>query len=204
MKKTELIIGFSAIIALVLRFLQVPGSGIIVMSTITTLSIFYYIFGFAIFNNIGFRGIFKKELYKKTNAKKIIGAIGLGWAISIITIGGLFKIQLYQGASIQLLFGLILISILFLIALTRYFKNRSVYFPRIFKRIIIFGSLGLILYLTPYATLIDIYFKDKPAYAELYKKVLENPKDIELREKLKQMERDMLKEEIMEDLNKEK
>jgi len=202
MKKTELILGIISIFGLVLRLLQVPGSGILIMFTVTTLSIFYYIFGFAIFNNIGFRGIFNKESYKKTNKKKIIGTIGLGWSISIIIIGGLFKIQLYQGASIQLLFGLILIIILFLIALTRYLKNRSVYYQRVFKRIIIFGSLGLVLYLTPYATLVDIYFKDKPAYAELYKKVLENPKDIEIREQLKQMEREMLKEEIMEDLNK--
>jgi hypothetical protein len=75
---------------------------------------------------------------------------------------------------------------------------------RVFKRIAIYGGLGLILYLTPTATIVDIYYGDNPDYAELYKKVLADPENIELREQLDQMRAGMLEKELQDELEKNK
>ncbi len=191
MKKFELIVGLIAIIGIALKLMNLPGSGILTVLALLTLSMFYFIFSFALFNDIRLRDIFKKAAYKDTNAKRIIGAIGLGFALSAIIIGGLFKLQFWPGATVQLMTGLVSTGLLLLIALIIYFRRKADYYVRIFKRIAIYGGLGLILYLTPTATIVDIYYRDNPEYAELYKKVLDDPENIELRKQLEQMRKEM-------------
>ena len=175
MKKIELILGLAAILAIILKIIHLPGSTILLTLTFGTLATIYYIFSFALFNDIRLRDISKKASYMDTNAKKIIGAIGLGLALSLIVIGGLFKLLFFPGADFQLRIGLIAIGLILLIATFFYFRNKTNYYKRIFKRIAIYGGLGLILYLTPKSTLIDIYYRNNPDNAELYKKVLADP-----------------------------
>ena len=191
MKKFELIVGLIAIIGIALKLMNLPGSGILTVLALLTLSMFYFIFSFALFNDIRLRDIFKKVAYKDTNAKRIIGAIGLGFALSAIIIGGLFKLQFWPGATVQLMTGLVSTGLILLIALIIYFRRKADYYLKIFKRIAIYGGLGLILYLTPTATIVDIYYRDNPEYAELYKKVLDDPENIELRKQLEQMRKEM-------------
>jgi len=88
MKKFELIVGLIAILGAFLKILHIPGGFYIALLAFTTLSMFYYVFGFALFNGIRLRDILKKAAYAE-------------------------------------------------------------YYKRIFKRISIYGSLGLILYLIP-------------------------------------------------------
>ena len=146
MKKFELIVGLIAILGIFLKILHLPGSGILITLAFTTLSMFYYVFSFALFNGIRLRDIFKKASYKDTNAKRIIGAIGLGWAISSIVMGGLFKLQFWAGANMQLLAGLVTIGLILLIATIFYLRSKSEYYKRVFKRIAIYSGLGLVLF----------------------------------------------------------
>ena len=151
MKKFERIVGIIAIFGIILKILNIPGSSILNSLALTMLSMLYYAFSFALFNGIRLRNIFKKAAYKETNtnAKRIIGAIGLGWALSAIIIGGLFKLQSWPGANVQLMSGLATLGLILLIATIFYFRNNAEYYKRIFKRSAIYGGLGLILYLTP-------------------------------------------------------
>ena len=199
MKKFELIVGLIAILGIVLKLLHIPGSGVLTALTLSTLSMFYYVFSFALFNGIRIRDIFKKASYKDTNAKRIIGAIGLGFALSAITIGGLFKLQFWPGATIQLMAGLVTTGLILLIAVIFYFRSKADYYKGVFKRIAIYGGLGFILYITPTATIVDIYYGDNPDYAEFYKKVLADPENIELREQLDQMRKEMLEKELQDE-----
>ena len=52
---------------------------------------FFFYLSFLLVNGIRFRDILKGEAYKDTNTKRIIGAIGLGFALSTIVIAELFK-----------------------------------------------------------------------------------------------------------------
>jgi hypothetical protein len=191
MKKFELIVGLGAILGVLLKILHFPGSNIMIVLTFSTLSMFYYLFSFALFNNIRLRDIFKKSSYKETNAKRIIGAIVLGFALSAILTGVLFKLLFWAGANLQLRGGLYAIGLILPIATIFYFRNKADYYKRVFKRIAIYGGLGLVLYFMPSSTLVDIYYRNNRDYAELYKKVLAAPDNLELREKLKHMRLEM-------------
>ena len=191
MKRFELIVGIIAIFGIALKFLHIPGSGILTVLTLLILSIFYYVFSFAFFNNIRLRDIFKKVSYKGTNTKRIIGAIGLGFALSTIIIGGLFKLQFWPGAPIVLMTGLVTTAIVLLIALIFYFRNKAdtdFFYTGIFKKIAIYGGIGLILYLTPTETLVNIIHGDNPNHAVLFKQTLAEPENLELSEWTEQME----------------
>lgn len=185
MKRFELIIGLIAIVAIFLKIIHIPGNNILTVLSFGTLSIFYYL-SFAFFNNIRLRDILKSSSYKGTNTKRIIGAVGLGFSLSAVIMGSLFKIQMWPGGSAQLITGLIVTGIILIIALIFYLRNKIEYYRRIFKRIAIIGGFGLLLYFTPTNTLVDIYYGDNPEYAELYKKVLANPENQRLREQLRQ------------------
>lgn len=50
MKKTEIIIGIIAIIGIRLKFLDIPLMGFLNTLILSTLAMFYYFFGFALFN----------------------------------------------------------------------------------------------------------------------------------------------------------
>ena len=189
MKKFELIVGFLAILGICLKFVHLPGSSYLTVFSFMTLSMFYSAFSFALFNSIKLRNIFVKSSYKDTNAKRIIGAVGLGLALSTTITGGLFKLQFWPGANMQLLAGLVVMGIILLIATFFYFRNKADYYKRIFKRIAIYGGLGLVLYLTPSSTLADIYYRNNPEYAEIFKKVLDDPYNMELQKQLDEMYR---------------
>ena len=192
MKKFELIVGLIAIFGIFLQICQIPSS-ILTVPALMLLSTFYYVFSFALFNGIRLRDIFKKASYKDTNVKRIIGSIGLGFALSAIIIGGLSKLKFWAGANIYLHIGLVNTGFILLIAIIFYFRNKADYYKRIFKRIVIYGGLGLILYLTPIATLLDIEYADNPVYsehpdfAEHYKKMLVEAYNRELHKQVEQM-----------------
>jgi hypothetical protein len=186
MKKFELIVGFIAILGIFLKILHIQGSELLIVLSFSALSTFYYVFSFAFFNGIRLQNIFKKESYKDTNAKRIIGAVGLGISLSTIIMGGLFKLLFWAGANMQLMTGLVILGIILPVATIFYFRNKEEYYKRIFKRIVIYGGIGLFLFLMPSSALVDIYYRNYPDYAELYKKVLDSPKDLELREQLYQ------------------
>ena len=107
MKKFELIVGLIAIFGIFLQIHHMPGSSALTGLALMVLLIFYYVLSFALFNGIKLRDIFKKVSYKDTNVKRIIGAIGLGFALSTIITGGLFKLQFWAGANIYLHIGLV-------------------------------------------------------------------------------------------------
>jgi hypothetical protein len=60
--------------------------------------------------------------------------------------GGLFKLQFWAGANMQLLAGLVTIGLILLIATIFYLRSKSEYYKRVFKRIAIYGGLGLVLF----------------------------------------------------------
>ena len=204
MKKIEFIVGLIAILGIILKIFHIPGNSILTVLVFLTLAMFYYVCSFALFNGIKLRDIFKKVSYKDTNAKRIIGAVGLGWAISLIIIGGLFKLEFLAGADFQLLTGLVTIGLILLIAIIFYFRSKAAYYKRIFKRIAIYGGLGLILYLTPSSVFVDIYYRNNPDYAELFKKVLASPDNLELREQLEQMKIAMWYPESKDEIEKDR
>lgn len=192
MQKFEATVCVIAVIGIMLNLYHLPGSGIILFLSFSTLSLFYYL-GFALFNGIRFKDIFKSGAYSHTNAKRIIGAIGVGFVLSILVMGSLFKLQLYPGGNYLLRTGLLITALIFIIVINFYFRKSDAYFKSILKRLVIIGIAGLILFMTPSFGIVDIYYRNYPELAELHKKVLANPDNNELRDKLHKKEKALIR-----------
>ncbi len=185
MKKLEVILAILIPIFIILKFLLVPLSNILVVTSILLLALIYYIFGFAFFNNVRLRNILKKESYKDISASHIIGAIAIGMSLSDICMGILFKIQGYQMANTLLIIGLISTLIILVIGLIRFSKSRSPYYSQIFKRIAIIGCLGLVFMFVSDLALVKLQFRNYPDYVKAYQDYEASPGSKESETKLK-------------------
>ncbi len=185
MKLLEKILAILILVVFALNLILVPLSGVLLTIFLLILALIYYPFGFAFFNNIRLRNIFKKESYKNITVLHIIGAIVVGMALSDICIGILFKIQGYPMANFLLTVGLISTLIILIIGLIKYFKSKSSYYSFIFKRIAIIGVIGLLFLIISDLTLVKIQFRNHPDYVKAYQEYTSNPKTPESEKKLK-------------------
>lgn len=149
MRILEKILGLLIIVSLILKLLLVPYSAILLTVILIALAIIYYPFGFAFFNEIRLREIFKKESYKGISASRIIGAIGVGIGLSILCIGILFKLNSWAYSDINLKFGLFVSFMALSVVLIKLLKVKNNFYINILKRIVIIGGLGLILLFIP-------------------------------------------------------
>ena len=203
MRKLETTLAALSVIVLGLNFLLVRYAAPATFLIFGIFSLFYWLFGFALFNNIPFRSIFKKDAYKETYWKRIVGAFLTGYALSIVIIGILFRFQFLPGGKFLLLFGFCCLSIILLIAIAKYEKTKSLLYTRVIKRIIIIGGLGLFLYFLPSNTLVDIKYRNFPEYAEALKNTLNYPSGITTAEKIELDEKLCAEREKMRNGNKE-
>jgi hypothetical protein len=185
MKFLEKILAILILVFFVLNLILVPFSGVLLTISLLTISLIYYPFGFAFFNNIRLRNIFKKVSYKSVTVLHIIGAIVIGMALSDICVGILFKIQGYPMANYLLIVGLISTAIILIIGLIRYLKSKSSYYSFMFKRIAIIGFIGLFFLIISDLTLVKIRFRNHPDYVKAYQEYKANPKTSESEKKLK-------------------
>lgn len=169
-----------AFLGFLLKLLLVRSGMSIFIIGSSLLSCIYFYFGFALLNGIGFRTMFKKTSYTNINAGRIIGAIGVGIFLSIISIGVLFKLQIWNGSREMLTIGATgLFMTLMAAGVVLLFKHKGMdsFYKGIFVRGIAALTIAVIVFLTPGRSLIRIFHRDKPAYAELMIKALEYPQD---------------------------
>ena len=70
MKITEKVLIALAIIGIVLHLNMIPGGSILTILSLMSLSCMYFYLGFALFNGLRFREVFKKENYKNLKRNK--------------------------------------------------------------------------------------------------------------------------------------
>lgn len=180
MKKAEIIIVTISIIVFGLNLFLFPNQSALTVLAMTTLSVFYLFFSVVFFNNISFQTMLTKGSYKDISTLRIFGTIGTGFALSVATIGLLFKFMTWAGASSNLLFALFFLLIVTVIAITKYLKTKSDFYKNILKRAIIIGGLGLVTFLLPKTVFVEIKFRNHPAYLDVLKKAMANPDNEEL------------------------
>lgn len=146
MKKIEFLLILLSIVLIIMKVLALPWSGILLGITLFLLACFYYFLSFALFNKISLKGIFNKSSYKNISARRLIFAIGIGWALSITILGSLFKLEVLPYSSYILLFGVIAIGITSFISLLLKYQTKSKYFNQILLRNLIIGGIGLFLF----------------------------------------------------------
>jgi hypothetical protein len=186
MKKVEIVLGFMVFAGLGLDLLLIPGGLLLLFLSLTSLSVFYFFSGIGLFNGIGFRQIFTKSAYKGKSVMRVVGAILVGYALAITILGILFTYKSWQGGTTHLRVGLFLLLIALIIGGVKYAKNKSTYYSQIFRRIGIYGALGLFFLLLPQHTWLEIKYANYPAYVEAVKRAMAEPNNPELSNKVDQ------------------
>jgi hypothetical protein len=194
MKKAEKIIGIIAILSLLMQVFLLPGGNVLTVLSLTALSIIYFNLGFLLFNDIRLRDAFKKSSYTGISTSRKIGALVTGIALSMTTIGLMFKFQLWPGANIMIVEGFTPLVIISVVALIKYLQNRSNYYIGIFRRAVIFGSIALVFIVSPYSSWIDIKYRKHPAYRDALKNANANPENQALWDKVQEEKEKMYNE----------
>ena len=144
----EKILGVVSVIAIIMKLGSIPGAGLLLIISWTLLSFFYYLFSFAFLNNIKLSNIFVPKSYQGLSALRIIGSIGTGWVLSTICTGIFFKTMHYSGGMILLFVGVILIFVVAITSLIKFFLSKSDFYKTILLRAAIFGGFGLLFFFT--------------------------------------------------------
>ncbi len=142
MKITEIILSILFAFGLLLRFMQLSGSSALIVISLTIISYYYYIFGFAIFNDIKIKNIFLKKSYNNKSPLKIILSVFLGMSVALITNGVLFKLQNWKINTNLTLMGII--SALIVLALYYFILKKEINnWKTVYLRSIIIIFLGV-------------------------------------------------------------
>ena len=145
MRKIELLLWVLIILTTLIKiFYNSIDSTVFTFIFIILLAQFYMIFNFASINNLRIRDIFKESTYKKIEVKKIIIPVILGaFGFSPILVGTVFKRMHWKGSFEQLLFGLIIISIVLIATSVLFYKKDKNFFINIVLRIVVFGFIAV-------------------------------------------------------------
>ena len=175
MKRFEIICGVVFLIALIFKIAFWPGGSILATLSMTLLACFYFIFGFAFFNNIRLTNIFNNKSYQDISELRFIVPIGVGCGLSTLCIGILFKMMHFPGGSMVLHTGLLIILIAAIIALVNFFRSKSEFYKTIFLRIIIIGGLGLFLaFPSSDIAITKILYRNHPDFIKAYENYLKD------------------------------
>jgi apolipoprotein N-acyltransferase len=184
MKIAEKFLGVSSIVIMLIGFfVRFPYMAITITLTVLLLSMTYFVFSFALFNNVRLRHIFKSGSFKGVSTLRIIGSILVGFVFSIMCIGILFKFQLWPNSDFTLLVGLMCLGILVIISLVRFLSSKDTFYKNLLIRTLIIGIIGFCFYSLSYENILEIKYRDDPEYVEAEKKSMQNPKSIELGKK---------------------
>ena len=149
MKKLEMILIAGAVVGLLMTLFDIPLNTLIVSLFFLVLALLYIYLGFALFNNVGFRNIFKAESFKGLGPWRIALAIGTGVALSTLTVGFMFSILGYPMADTILIYGIVLAVIMIILALIIYGRDNNTFYRNIILRCVIFLIIAVVFLLLP-------------------------------------------------------
>lgn len=187
MKLTEKIIGILSILLIILQLVNYISSlNTVIILCLLLLATLYFALGFALFNNIRLRNIFKKESYKGVSTLRIIGTIGAGIALSIIVIGIQFKFYNWPFRNQHLIIGLSLLAIIAIPVIIKFITTNGLFYRNLLIRFFIIGSIGFIFLQVSSEELIEMKFRKYPDYVEAKKALLKDPQNEALNQKVQE------------------
>jgi hypothetical protein len=146
MKALERFLAALCIISLCFQFAGLTGSAFLIIISLLSLSTYYFVFGFAVFNSITFKGLFASESYKEINALRIVGSVVSGMSIATIITGIIFRLFSWAGANEQIAAGVVSCLIILVVGTFRYRKSKTKYQFEIFYRVVIFTGIGILFF----------------------------------------------------------
>jgi hypothetical protein len=144
MIKTERYLVAFAIVSLTFNIAGITGAAFLMMISLLILSLFYYIFSFALLNGISFSNIFRRSTYKAISGLRLAGTVATGMALAPICTGILYCALHLNGGEIIILTGIVSGMFVGIVAAIRYRKSKSKFYTDIFIRLGIFTIAGIL------------------------------------------------------------
>ncbi len=146
MKKIELISCIGITLSILLKLLNLPFGGELLTVSITILAIYYFL----IFSGTKqkFVSTLKKFLFKEDVTDTIEVKIS-GFALPLVLIATLFRLQHFPFSSTLFYVGLTAIFIALAIIGYKYMRTKSPFLYNLAVRLIIIGGIGALIFITP-------------------------------------------------------
>ncbi len=151
MKKLELALVVVTALGILLKFFNLPFSAILLTLSLSSLALVYMGFGAALFSNVPARLANYGSDSIGTEGSSITGTRFLGYAMALVLVGTLFKIQHWPMATMQLMVGLIALILLFALVVFRAQKAKTPIPSGLVVRAVIVGIIGACSILLPVA-----------------------------------------------------
>lgn len=184
MKRIEFILIGILLVGFLMNLFFLTGGGVLIMLSSLFLALLYYPGGLFLFNDLPFKGVFKRESYAGLTAMKAIVSVVAGIALSLICLGILFKLQSWPGSEVNLLVGLTMLLTVVLIAAYKFKATKIDIYKNILKRAGLFGIVGLGLYFISSPDIERFRYRNHPECLVLYEQYLLDPENPELWEQL--------------------
>ena len=184
MKIVEKILGGLIIVLIISRLLfSYPFSGLLITLSCILLAQLYFVFGFALLNNIRFRKIFKKDSYNNVSVLRIILTIITGLTLSLLVIYALFKFMRWPYGNFGLFTCLIWLGVIIAVVLIKHLISKDKFYANYLIRLGIIGTCAMLMYLVSSERLLELQYKNFPDFVEAEKKVMKDPQNKQLRQK---------------------
>ncbi len=184
MKKLELALTSLSIAAFIMKINLLAWSGPIFTFAMMGLCLVYLTSSYLYQNTSSIKELFQQIISTQRNLKYF------GRGFTVILMASLLKLSFWGQSDILFIAGFIIIIINLAI---NYIRKSKSHLKIITRRIILICGIGLLVFLTPQNTIIDIHHRNNPEYAELLKRSIEEPNNKEIQEKLYQLQEDMFK-----------
>lgn len=184
MKRIEWILLVITLIGVVFIFAFIPGGNILFSFSLLLLSIIYYCLGFAIFNNINLKVVFKKASYSGLSQLRIVGSVLAGMSFSTLIIGMVFKMLNWPGSRIAMLLGLSAMLVLLVISAIKFISKKENFYKNMIVRTSVFIVFTMPLIIFSQYKIEKFQYRNYPDYLEVYENYLDDPSNENLQEQL--------------------
>lgn len=180
MKLAERVAWGMALLGILFRILHWPMAGLLTVIGISAAAVLYFPLGWAL-------------LGRPTRKDQLVPlSVLTGLVLSALSIGMLFKVQLWprQMADLYLVMGLVGAVAVMAAILTLHSRNPGIeqYFQGLRRRLLLIGIPALVLYLTPVDAWVQVIHRDDPDRAALLIRLQEDPSDSLARRSLHQLD----------------
>ncbi len=184
MKVFEKVAVLSVMLGLLLRILLIPIGSDVIFYGLLAVTFLYFYFGFVLLNEVRIKDVFKKSTYAKIPSWHMVGGIACGLALSMVSVGVLFKLRGWFGAETNLIPGLISLIVITVISIVKRKGNHPEFYGRVLSRTIVAIVFCILFLLIPRYTFLKIFYRDKPGVIEAIDNSIKDPTNPELNKKV--------------------
>lgn len=195
MRIAEKTVVLLVLLSLWLKMSLMNGGAEFLMLALLLLSLIYTFLGFALFNDIRLRDVFRRSSYSGIPGWHIAGAVLTGLALSVACVAVMFKLQSWTGASIVLLFSFILCAPVVVVSILKMRGRHRLYYKGMLTRTGIAGFIVFSLLCMPNRLMYRMLYFRYPTYVKALEEADRRRDDPEMWKKAQQ-ERNRIRKQI--------